>query len=385
MIKKIRKHLKQGTLLHVLQNIFLTWIPKKKHVPSQDRIIGRVTESADEAIEFLVIRISELNSGGKTSLLISGEDQLSALLIRVLNEKNVSFERIRMDELLTLTVEYCGVTGCIFTSFMDASTIHKIGEAILGNSSISAIPFEYVCIPRDEYSALGKYDDYNSFSFVSPLLTSGIDFNGFYEKSLDLFRLRTSYFRYTAKCDVRDFMDLSQIVTNLVQNNIEGDIAEFGSYKGHSGYLTSELLKKNGSDKLLYMFDTFESFPGEELGIDSFWSNTHKVDFEEVKTRLSTQKNIKLVKGDFTQTLPLQSIKKLSLIYVDCDSYRSTKFLMEFLYENILSRGGFMVFEDYGHPALLGNRLAIHRYFDNKQNCVKFFSQFSGFYIVIKL
>jgi hypothetical protein len=132
------------------------------------------------------------------------------------------------------------------------------------------------------------------------------------------------------------------------------------------------------------MFDTFDAFPGEELGIDTFWSNTHKVDFEEVKNRLSSQTNIKLIKGDFTETLPLQSIKKLSLIYVDCDSYRATKFLMEHLYDTTLSNGGCMVFEDYGHPALLGNRLAIHQFFDERNDCLKFFSQFSGFYIVVK-
>jgi hypothetical protein len=43
-----------------------------------------------------------------------------------------------------------------------------------------------------------------------------------------------------------------------------------------------------------------------------------------------------------------------------------------------------MVFEDYGHQALLGNRLAIHQFFDKKKDCIKIFSQFSGFYIVVK-
>jgi hypothetical protein len=57
---------------------------------------------------------------------------------------------------------------------------------------------------------------------------------------------------------------------------------------------------------------------------------------------------------------------------------------MEYLYDNTLSKGGCMVFEDYGHPALLGNRLAIHQFFNERKNCLKFFSQFSGFYIVVK-
>jgi hypothetical protein len=44
-----------------------------------------------------------------------------------------------------------------------------------------------------------------------------------------------------------------------------------------------------------------------------------------------------------------------------------------------------MVFEDYGHAQLLGNRAAVHNYFDNRPGCVQFFSQFSGCYIVVKL
>jgi hypothetical protein len=384
MINKIKKHFKQGTLSLVLKNFFFPWLHRKKRKSSPARIIGRVTESPEEAIEFLVTRISDLNKDGKTSLLIAGADQISKKLIASLKDKSIRFQKIGLNEITSLSIKYPEKTGCIFTSFMDAKTIDKIGKELLTNISISNIPFEYVCIPRGEYSALEKYDDYNSFSFVSPLLTSEIDFNELYENSLDRFNLRTPYFRYTAKCDIRDFMDLSQLITNVVQNRIEGDLAEFGSYKGHSGFLISELLKKNGSDKLLYMFDTFEAFPGEELGIDSFWSNTHIVDFDEVKSKLASQTNINLVKGDFTETLTLQSIKKLSFIYVDCDSHRATKFLLEYLFDNALSKGGCMVFEDYGHPALLGNRLAVDQFFNERKDCLRLFSQFSGFYIVVK-
>ena len=71
-------------------------------------------------------------------------------------------------------------------------------------------------------------------------------------------------------------------------------------------------------------------------------------------------------------------------MYVDCDSYRATRFLVENIYEQMLSPGGVMVFEDYGHPHLLGCRVAVHEYFDQRHDCVKFFSQFSGFYIVVK-
>ncbi|MFM8431910.1 MAG: TylF/MycF/NovP-related O-methyltransferase, partial [Bacteroidota bacterium] len=168
------------------------------------------------------------------------------------------------------------------------------------------------------------------------------------------------------------------------RKDVPGDICEFGSYKGHSGYLLSRLIEAEKSEKKLFMFDMFEHFPDESAGVDAFWSKTHQVDFEEVKAKFENRKNTTLIKGDFTQTLFTVELDKISLIYVDCDSYRATLFLMEELFEKRLSEKGMMIFEDYGHPALLGNRLAIHRFFDSRTDCICFFSQFSGYYIVIK-
>lgn len=390
MFDKIIKNINNRTLFsvginYIRINFWHKIVKPKTLVAAPIIFLSRVTNSPDEAIEFLIKRVEELTNPDQYALFISSDDKRSGTLKNQLTQKKIKIVQINIEEIAKFAFIGGPVPSCLFTSFLNAGIIHQIGELLLRNQFLINVPFEYVCIPKAEYSALEKYDDFNLFSFVSPLLISEINFNELYEQSLDHFDLRTPYFRYTAKCDIRDFMDLLQVITNVVKNEIEGEIAEFGSYKGHSGYLISEVLKKSGSDKILYMFDTFEKFPGEELGIDSFWSDTHKVNFDEVKRKLADQTNIILVKGDFTETLPMQGIKKLSLIYVDCDSFRATKFLVEFLYNTILSKGGFMVFEDYGHQALLGNRLAIHQFFDNKKGCIKFFSQFSAFYIVVKL
>jgi hypothetical protein len=389
MIDKITKNLKNKTLFsvginYIRINFWHKIVKPKTLVAAPIIFLSRVTDSPDEAVEFLIKRVEELTNPDQYALFISSDDKRSETIKNQLAQKRIKIVQIKIEEIAKFAFIGRPIPSCLFTSFLNAGIIHQIGESLLQNQFLINVPFEYVCIPKAEYSALEKYDDFNLFSFVSPLLISEINFNELYEQSLDHFDLRTPYFRYTAKCDIRDFMDLIQIITNIVQNDIEGDIAEFGSYKGHSGFLISELLKKLGSDKILYMFDTFEEFPREDIGIDTFWSNTHKVDFDEVKRKLSSQNNIKLVKGDFTETLLIQPINKLSFIYVDCDSYRATKFLMEQLFDDVLSKNGFMVFEDYGHQALLGNRLAIHQFFDKKKDCIKIFSQFSGFYIVVK-
>jgi hypothetical protein len=69
---------------------------------------------------------------------------------------------------------------------------------------------------------------------------------------------------------------------------------------------------------------------------------------------------------------------------VDCDSYRATRYLLQRVYDGALMRGGIIAFEDYGHPALLGNRLAVDEFFEPRTDCLRWFSQFSGIYTVRK-
>ena len=166
---------------------------------------------------------------------------------------------------------------------------------------------------------------------------------------------------------------------------MEGDLAEFGSFKGQSGFLTASYLEKIKSDKKLFMFDAFENFPVESIGVDRFWSNTHDVDFEEISQKFINFDNVELIRGDFTKTFSQSNCKKLCLVFADCDSFRGTEFIINEIFDDLLVAGGIMIFEDYGHANLLGNRLAVHKAFDQKANAFCFFSQFSGSFIVCKL
>jgi hypothetical protein len=237
------------------------------------------------------------------------------------------------------------------------------------------IPFEYVARPADELEAVKEFTSYDSLDFVSPLLLRNPSVFEIYRESLS---------RFEMKCEVRDFMDLCQAVEHVIRRNVPGDVCEFGSFKGHSGYLIARLLETGGSDKNVHLFDTFERFPEETAGVDTFWSGTHEVEFEKVKSAVSASKRIRLVKGDFTETFRESGVDRISFVHVDCDSYRATRFLTETLFEKHLSPGGIMLFEDYGHASLLGNRMAVHEFFDGRTDCFTFFSQFSGCYLAIK-
>lgn len=341
-----------------------------------------VFTSEKRAVAFLSQRAIELAlKKNKNSAVLFGEEEdpnFKSIKNRLIS-KQVDVYCFNINNLkIQPIINDSNDVACLICTYFDSKNITKVAQYVLDHKDLENIDFEYVPVQNKDYDILIKHDyvNYNSRSFISPLLIDKNEIFEIYEKSLQKFR---------KKCQIRDFMDLSQLIESVVENGVDGDIAEFGSFEGHSGYLITTLLKKLGADKKLYMFDMFDEFPREEHGIDKFWNSTHAVSYDDVLKKFKNIDNVSLIKGDFTKTFECTSIRKLALAYIDCDSFRATSYIIEKIYPSVLSKGGIMIFEDYGHHPLLGNRIAVHKYFDKINGCIKFFSQFSGFYIVIKL
>jgi len=266
--------------------------------------------------------------------------------------------------------------ACVICTYTDIRRTTAVARGVLAAPRLRDLTFEYVTFPATSYDTLERHQTERALAKVSPLPTYPVDVFDLYDASLEHFE---------KKCDIRDFMDVCQLLKTVMDNGIAGDIAEFGAYRGHSGYLMASLMAGLGMDKRLFLFDTFDAFPAEPLGIDQFWSGSHPVDFDAVRAKFDRFPFVSLIKGDFTRTFEIAGLKKLAFVYVDCDAYRSTDYLIRRIFKDVLAPGGIMVFEDYGHAQLLGNRVAVHDFFDNRPGCVQFFSQFSGCYIVIKL
>lgn len=369
MIQKIVERIKQGTLRDAIKKIKRTLGIKSSH-----RFNVR---NQKDAISLLVNQTMKWLSTGekKKVLFVTDESSVCKEVESALFEKNIPFQKTTLDTLDRTSSEDAGEIACVTAGFFDSRQLTELGMKLVEHPCLAEIPFEYSLVPKDAYATLLKHDWQENTSFVSPLLISDVDYFDIYEASLSLF---------DRKCQIRDYMDLCQLLPTTLERQLEGDVAEFGSYKGHSSYLIAQILKNNKSDKKLFVFDMFEAFPEEGVGLDAFWSKTHHVDFEEVKAKFTSFENVTLVKGDFTETFGKTDIDKLCFVYIDCDSYRGTKFLLNTIYDDYLSDNGVIVLEDYGHGALLGNRVAFHEFFDERRDCFKFFSQFSGFQIIVK-
>jgi hypothetical protein len=283
---------------------------------------------------------------------------------------------VRTPDELTLTDADEATLACVVAADSEAAKITRVARSALTDPRLAELPLEYATGLEPEHRQFRKQDEYEGELFISPVLLDHPSPYALYAKSLE---------RFEQKCGLRDYLDLYQMLVSVEQRDVPGDVAEFGSYKGHSGWLIGKTLEGLGSRRSVHLFDMFENFPSESSGIDYFWSGTHEVQFEEVRSKLAELPAVRLVKGEFERTLPESGIDKLALAYIDCDSYRAVLYLARELFEDRLSPGGVMVFEDYGHPALLGCRVAVHEYFDGRTDCLRFFSQFSGVYTVVKL
>ena len=332
-------------------------------------------QNESEALTFLFKRLQYTAEVGKFSkIALVGENvELSGELESLLSGEFSVKQCSSVSELIAHLQKEGNELAIGIASF-DAKKIHEIAKELIESEQTSSLPFEFAVVPKLANRSIDRMWE-NSSDFISPLHSQNVDCFKLFEESCGVFEPKTG---------IRDFMDLVQGINQILDRNLSGDVAEFGSFKGQSGYLMARYLEERKSDKRLFMFDAFESFPVESIGVDHFWSDTHEVNYEEIRKKFDRFENVTLVKGDFTQTFEESECQKLALAFVDCDSYRGTKYLIDKIFRDRLVAGGIMIFEDYGHAGLLGNRIAVHEAFSSIPNAFCFFSHFSGSYFVCK-
>ena len=332
-------------------------------------------QDESEALTFLFKRLRYTAKKRKyQEIALVGEDAELSTELESLMREEFSVERFFSVSELIAHLQKEGNELAIGIASLDAKRIHEIAKELIESEQTSSLPFEFAVVPKLANQSIDRMWE-NSSDFISPLHSQNVDCFELFEESCGIFEPKTG---------IRDFMDLVQGINQILDRNLAGDIAEFGSFKGQSGYLMARYLEERKSAKRLFMFDAFESFPLESIGVDHFWSETHEVDYEEIRKKFERFENVSLVKGDFTRTFEESECRELALAFVDCDSYRGTKYLIDKIFRDRLVAGGIMIFEDYGHAGLLGNRIAVHEAFSSIPNAFCFFSHFSGSYFVCK-
>ncbi len=185
----------------------------------------------------------------------------------------------------------------------------------------------------------------------------------------------TSPARVASLCDSVDY---------LVRNEIDGDIAECGVWKGGSMMAAAlTLLRLGDTSRHLYLYDTYAGMtePTEEdapSAYDGFTSPLKRwkritgkgrewagVSLPEVQAAIEStgypKDRIHCIAGKVEDTIPSQSpAGPIALLRLDTDWYESTKHELEHLYPQLVD-GGVLIIDDYGHYE--GARKAVDEYF----------------------
>ena len=161
--------------------------------------------------------------------------------------------------------------------------------------------------------------------------------------------------------------------------NIEGDIFEFGVFKGASFCRFASYRKiLNLESKNLVGFDSFGEFPSTEFEEDKALrekfidaAGLNSISTEDLLSFLENKNcsdNIELIKGDIVQTSSDYLInnpdQKICLLNLDVDIYEPTKTVLDNFYEKI-STGGILILDDY--LTFPGETKAIEDFIQDKE------------------
>lgn len=162
---------------------------------------------------------------------------------------------------------------------------------------------------------------------------------------------------------LKRLQNLQDCITDVVQQNIPGDLIETGVWRGGAAIFMRAVLKVLGDqERTVWLADSFAGLPppSPELypadkGADFHLSNdVLGVSLEEVKGNFERygllDNRVRFLKGWFKDTLPSAPMEKLSILRLDGDLYESTMTALESLYPK-LSIGGYAIVDDYA-PAV---------------------------------
>ena len=151
---------------------------------------------------------------------------------------------------------------------------------------------------------------------------------------------------------------------------VAGDFVELGCYKGDTSLLLADILK--GTDKLLYIYDSFEGLPekkaeDESAAGESFKGGELYVTKREVKERfLRANLPVPVIKKAwFNELTDADLPEKIAFAFLDGDFYESIRDSLK-LVENKMSKNGVIIVHDYNNPALPGVAKAVDEWTKGK-------------------
>jgi hypothetical protein len=159
--------------------------------------------------------------------------------------------------------------------------------------------------------------------------------------------------------------------------DLEGDLAECGVYRGGTLVPTGIYLKQRGLTKVVYGFDSFRGFDGSvdsEIALGGAPNDDKRrggfgdtsFDYVAAKVRrFGLECHVKIVEGYLVNTLEYYSRERFCFVHLDVDIYESYKLGLEFFYPRMVS-GGVILLDEYNDPPWPGCNKAVDEFLSDK-------------------
>jgi predicted O-methyltransferase YrrM len=143
-----------------------------------------------------------------------------------------------------------------------------------------------------------------------------------------------------------------------------GDIIEFGSYRGGSALFMAKAMQIFMPKSQLFALDTFEGMPQtdkSDLHRAGQFNDTSYDDIQKLRDEQDLT-NLTLVKGLFQETAGtiLTNGRKIAMAHIDCD----IKSAVVYSYETVkpfMVKGGYYIFDDSVFPSCLSATEAVEQ------------------------
>lgn len=186
-----------------------------------------------------------------------------------------------------------------------------------------------------------------------------------WESDREFDNLMAAVSRRTVVDRVRCFM-LHQIA-GAVSISVPGDVAEVGVWRGGTAAVIASAVRRKAS-KTIHLFDTFSGMPESDPSKDFHKAGDFSdVSQSEVASFLSAYGNFDIHAGVFPGTASTLDGIRFSFVHVDADIYKSVMDCCVFFYPRV-SKGGIIVFDDYGFQTCHGAKMAVDEYFSDRRD-----------------
>lgn len=154
------------------------------------------------------------------------------------------------------------------------------------------------------------------------------------------------------------------LAEQINEENIPGDVAELGVYKGDFAILINAAFP----DRCIHLFDTFEGFDAKDVAVEvrEGLSRAKEGDFagtaiDYVDQRLLYRERARYYQGYFPNTFARCSAEAFAFVSIDADLYAPTAAALPLFWDR-LSPGGVLMLHDVNSTQFRGPGKAVKEF-----------------------